>query len=187
MSKVAVLLADGFEPVEALAPVDCMRRAGIEANTVAVTANRRVTAAQSIQVEADYSLEDIDFDHYDAILVPGGSVGVENLKACDGLQEPLENFMHHKHVFTICAGPTVLGKLNLLDGYRYTCYPECEATLPADGYEGGPGVVVDKNLVTASGPGQALVFGIACVRALRGKDVAEKVAQDMLIKCRFSE
>lgn len=179
--KVAVMLANGFEPVEAIAPVDAMRRAGLAVTTMSIHPTTRVQAAQDVVVEADQTLSETDLMAFDAILIPGGSQGVENLKACKELSAALPDFMANKYVFSICAGPTVLNVLGLLEGKKATCYPGCEVGFPAGTYQEGLGVVVDNNLVTASGPGQALAFGIACVDALLGGAVAHEIASGMLI------
>ena len=181
MKKVAIMLGDGFEPIEVMAPADALRRGGAEVTLVSVMANLDVTAAQDITVKADKVVEDVDFDSFDMIVVPGGSVGVENLKKCDELGFALQTFMsHHKLVGSICAGPTVLAELGLLDGRKATCYPGCETDFPQGVYQEGIGVVRDDNLITASGPGQALEFGIELLRALKGDADGEAVAKAML-------
>lgn len=181
--KVAVMLGDGFEPVEAIAPIDCMRRAGINASAVSVMESKDVLAAQDIKVVADAQVDEVDLVGFDCIVVPGGSVGVENLKASKPLADALRLFMEqNRHVAAICAGPTVLNELGLLEGRKATCYPGCEAGFPEGVYQNLSGVVVDGNLITASGPGQALDFGIAVTKALCGDTVADDVASGMLIK-----
>ena len=183
MEKLAaVMLGDGFEPVEALAPVDVLRRGGVKVDTVSVMDGRQVTSAQGITLYADDGVEDVDLMGFDLIVVPGGSVGVENLAKCEPLAAALRAFMAEgRLVASICAGPTILADLGLLEGRTATCYPGCEGGFPAGAYVGGPTVHRDGNLVTASGPGQALDFGVAALRALAGDAVADQVAKDMLI------
>lgn len=181
--KVAVMLGEGFEPIEAIAPTDCMRRAGLEVELVSVMPSVQVKSAQNVVVEAEALDENLDLEDFDMIVVPGGSLGVENLKKSEKLAQALKGFMaKDKHVASICAGPTVLNGLGLLEGRKVTCYPGCEAGFPDGAYQPGYGVVVDRNLITASGPGQALDFGIAIVKALCGDDAADQVASGMLMK-----
>lgn len=181
--KVAVMLGEGFEPIEAIAPVDCMRRAGIEVELVSVMPSVQVKSAQGIVVEAEALDENMDLSTFDAIVIPGGGLGVDNLKKSDKLSKALvESMAVGRHVAAICAGPTVLNELGLLEGRKVTCYPGCEEGFPQGVYLPGQSVVVDENLITASGPGQALEFGIAIVRALCGDDVADQVASSMLVR-----
>lgn len=180
--KVAVMLGDGFEPVEAVAPVDALRRGGVEVTTVSVMADRLVTAAQGVPVMADAQVEDIAFDDFDMIVVPGGSGGVQNLSKCQPLLDALKSFAERdKFIGSICAGPTILAGLHLLDGCKATCYPGCQTDFPEGVYQEIYGVVHDSNLITASGPGQALAFGIELLRALEGDGTAETVAKGMLL------
>lgn len=181
--KVAMMLGEGFEPIEAIAPVDCMRRAGLEVELVSVMPSVQVKSAQNVVVEAEALDENLDLEDFDMIVVPGGSLGVENLKKSEKLAQALKDFMaKDKHVASICAGPTVLNGLGLLEGRKVTCYPGCETGFPDGAYQPGYGVVVDRNLITASGPGQALDFGIAIVKALCGDNAADQVASGMLMK-----
>lgn len=183
MKRAAIMLGDGFEPIEAMAPADALRRGGVEVTLVSVMGRTNVTAAQDIAVEADALVEDVDLDAFDMIVMPGGSGGVENLDKCDALAIALQAFMSRdKLVGSICAGPTVLAKLGLLDGRRATCYPGCETGFPQGVYQECLGVVRDGSLITASGPGQALAFGIELLRALEGDEVANGIASDMLFQ-----
>ena len=95
--------------------------------------------------------------------------------------EALPHFMAHKFVFSICAGPTILNELGLLKGRKATCYPGCEDGFPAGVYQEDEDIVIDGNLVTAAGPGQALKFGIKCIKVIAGKDKAQPVAKSMLV------
>lgn len=179
--KLAMMLGEGFEPLEVVAPTDALRRGGVDVTTVSVMPTTTVTAAQDISVIADVQVNDVDLLEFDAICVPGGSVGVDYLNKCEKLAEVLPVFMNDnaRTVASICAGPTVLNKLGLLEGRIATCYPGCEVDFPAGTYP-GQGVYTDGNLVTASGPGYALAFGIEILKKLMGQNVADDVAQGML-------
>lgn len=181
MSKtVAVMLGDGFEPVEVVAPVDAMRRAGLDVTLISVSNDLDVEAAQDITLKADRIVSDVDLMDFDMIMVPGGSGGVENLSKCEPLKTALVNYMKEgKWVASICAGPTILANLGLLEGYSATCYPGAQTNFPEGVYR-ELCVITDRNLITASGPGFALEFGKAIVEALVGKDKANEVASGML-------
>ncbi len=181
-NKVAMLIADGTEPIEALAPIDILRRGGVDAQLISIM-GPKVVLAHNIIVEAEGTINDIDLSGYDMIVVPGGSVGVENLGACEPVRRALAQFMQDgRFVASICAGPMILAELGLLAGRTATCYPGCEGGFPQGAYVEGPTVVVDDNLITASGPGVALDFGVALLRALKGDALSDGIAGDMLMR-----
>ncbi len=181
-SKVAIFVADGTEPLEALAPIDALRRGGVDAQLVS-TMGPEVVFAHGVVAKADKIITEVDLDSYDMLVVPGGSVGVENLGACQPVKDALVRALGAGHkVASICAGPMILADLGLLKGRKATCYPGCEGGFPEGSYVAGPTVVVDNNLITASGPGVALDFGIAMLRALEGDEVADSVASGMLVQ-----
>lgn len=179
--KAAIFIGDGTEPVEAIGPADVLARGGVKVDLVSVMADTEVRLAQNVCANADILEARFNPDEYDVIIVPGGSVGVDNLSRSGVLADALRKFMGEgRNVASICAGPTLLNGLELLDGYKVTCYPGCQTGFPADAYQDVRGVVVDRNLVTASGPGQALGFGIAILRQLMGDEVADAVKSGML-------
>ena len=183
MASVAVALADGAEPLEVVAPVDALRRGGVDVTLVSVGSKLDVEAAQGVTIKADALLADTDLSKADVLMVPGGSVGVENLGKCKPFTDELCSRMKDgRHVAAICAGPTILADLHLLEGRRAVCYPGCETGFPDGVYQAGVDVCVDGNLITATGPGTALAFGLAVLKELKGEDVAADVAQGMLVK-----
>ena len=183
MKIVALMVADGSEPIEVMAPVDALRRGGAEVTLLSVMGRLDLVAAHGIALTADALVEDVDLSDFAMIVVPGGSLGVENLGKSELLAEALQSFMTRDRLLgAICAGPIVLASLGLLDGKKATCYPGCEDVFPEGSYTGEIGVVVDGNLITASGPGQALPFGIELLRALSGDASADEVASDMLLR-----
>ena len=178
----AIMLGEGFEPVEVIAPADALRRAGVAVTLVSTMGEAVVEAAHGIRVTADALEADVDLGAFDMLVVPGGSLGVENLAKSDALAAALrERMADGRLVGAICAGPTILADLGLLEGRRAVCYPGCEEGFPAGAYQAGVDVCVDGGLVTATGPGKALDFGIALVRAVAGDAVADEVAADMLM------
>lgn len=182
-SKVGYLVADGSEPVEVIAPVDVLRRGGVEVVLVSIMGQLDVELAQDVRVKADALVEDVNlFEDFDMVVVPGGSRGVENLDKCEAVAKALTERMNEDRlVASICAGPTILAKLGLLEGRRAVCYPGCETDFPEGSYQPGVDVCVDRNLITATGPGTALPFGKMMLHVLEGEQKADEVMEGMLL------
>lgn len=181
MAKVAILLADGFETIEALAPADVLTRAGHEVSLVTINEQPHVTTAHGIGVDCDATIEAYDFDACDLVVLPGGMPGTTNLRANERVCELTREFLAHKKLGAICAAPSILAELGLLEGRTATCYPGCEGAFPAGVRPDELGVYTDGNLVTASGPGLAVDFGLALLELLDGPAAAKDVARGMLI------
>ncbi|OQA56282.1 MAG: Chaperone protein YajL [Candidatus Omnitrophica bacterium ADurb.Bin277] len=183
MPKTAVvLLAEGFEEIEAIAPVDILRRAGIRV-TLAGVSSPMVKSSRDVGVQSDEMLKDIK-DLPDAVIVPGGLPGSVNLAKSAETGDFLRKMNRAgKLIAAICAAPsTVLSPLGILDGKRATCYPGCEADFsPAVRYS-SERVVADGSIITSQGPGTAMEFGLAIVTFLAGKEVAGTLREKMLIK-----
>jgi 4-methyl-5(b-hydroxyethyl)-thiazole monophosphate biosynthesis len=189
--KVCVLLAEGFEEVEALTPVDYLRRAGIETVTVAVGGGRTVTGARKIQVVADTTLEEWlrqeETSEWDAVILPGGMPGSANLAASDETGGLLEEMAATgKWICAICAAPAVvLAPLNLLSNRKYTCYPGMEEKVRDAVWAEGR-VVIDENpdgggFITSRSAGCAGSFAIAIISKLLGEAEGIKVAQSVFL------
>jgi len=179
MSKrVLCVLADGFEEIEALTPVDLLRRAGAEVVLASLTPERLVTGRCQVVVRADVALADVLHDTFDLLFLPGGP-GVAALRA-DGRPARLaaEFAQAGKPVAAICAAPTVLADAGLLTGKRFTAhfsvYDELPAALPAER------VVEDGALITSRGAGTALDFGLALVQRLFGEEKRKEVAGSIM-------
>lgn len=181
MAKVAILLADGFETIEALAPADVLRRAGEDVSLVTINALPHVTTAHGIGIDCDATLDEYDFGACNLIVLPGGMPGTTNLRANERVCELTRKFMSEKRLGAICAAPSILAELGLLDGRVATCYPGCEGAFPAGVRPEELGVYTDDNLVTASGPGFAVDFGLALLELLEGAEAAQRVAAGMLV------
>lgn len=181
MSSVAILLADGCEPIEALAPADVLRRGGVEVCLVSINDTTRVDAAHGISVVADDTLAAHDFSGCDLVVLPGGMPGTTNLRANDRVCELARDFMAGRKLGAICAAPSILAELGLLEGRVATCYPGCEGAFPEGVRPEELGVYTDGNLVTASGPGFAVEFGLELLALLEGDEAAERVAAGMLV------
>ena len=184
MKNVYVCLATGFEEIEALTPVDILRRAGIYAKLVSITGNEIVTGARNINVKADLLFENIDKNWADILVLPGGMPGTTNLLAYEPLMALVKEYNENKkNIAAICAAPTILGKIGLLEGKKATCYPGMEADLI--GAEAKTdSVVVDGNIITSRGMGTALDFSLELLSIMTGskeeaKSMAEKVVYDI--------
>lgn len=179
MSRIYVFFADGFETVEALAPVDVMRRAGIDVVTVSIMGRKDVVSAQSVTVTADELYENLSFDDADALVLPGGGVGTDNLSAHEPLRALLVDACSRGLlVAAICAAPMVFGRIGILKGKRATCYPGCEGDLFGAEYTAAA-VEQDGNIMTACGPGASFDFGFAIVKEFCGADVVEALRSQM--------
>lgn len=183
MAKTAlVILAEGFEEVEAIAPVDFLRRAGVRVLLAGLT-ERQVKGSRKIGVEADILLRDLE-GMPDAVILPGGIPGATHL-AQSGEVAALVKKMNAegKIVAAICAAPAVvLAPLGILDGKKATCYPGCESDFSNTTTHSQERVVVDGNIITSQGPGTALEFSFAIALKLVGREMAETVRGKMLIK-----
>lgn len=179
MSKIYMFLADGFETVEALAPVDVMRRAGLQVVTVSIMGRKEVLSAQDVNVAADILFEDCDFTDADAVVLPGGSVGTENMSAHTPLRAVVDRMNNQgKLVAAICAAPMVFGRMGILNGRKATCYPGCEGDLAGAEYTAAT-VQNDGNIITACGPGVSFDFGFAIVEYFCGVSMVETLRSQM--------
>ena len=172
---IALLLAHGFEEVEALTPVDLLRRAGLDVRLVGVGATV-VQGGHGIRVEADTTLDDLDIDQVEGLILPGGGEGTENLARSKGVLDLVrELFARGNLVAAICAAPAVvLQGTGVLKGRRVTCYPGFEDRLSGCSFLEDR-VVVDGNLVTSRGPGTAAEFSLALIEILVDRGAAEEI------------
>ena len=179
MAKVYVFLADGFEDVEALIPIDVLRRGGVEVVTVSTTEFPLVESAHGVNIEADIQFEQSDYQDADLLMLPGGMPGASNLNDHEGVKEALlAQAQAGKLVSAICAAPLVLGGLGLLKGKRATCYPGFEETLTGAEYTAEL-VTVDGNIVTGEGPAAAFPYAYTLLAMLTDEQTARGVAEGM--------
>lgn len=180
MGTIYEFLADGFEDVEALAPVDIMRRAGLKVTTVSIMGRKTVETAHQVRVEADKLFEEADFSDLEMIVLPGGMPGAANLSAHAGLHALIESaYKAGKPLTAICAGPMVYGKMGLLKGHRATCYPGFEKYLEGAEYTGAL-VEVDGPFTTGKGPAACFALGYAIVERFCGKEKVAELKAGML-------
>lgn len=179
---VYVLLGTGFEEIEALTPVDLLRRAGIEVLTVGVN-GKIVKGSHGIGVEADIELSEMDLTAMDMIVLPGGLGGVASVRASEGAMNALKfGWENGKYVAAICAGPTVLADLGITDGKKATCYPGCEADMGSANMAKDEACVVDGRLITGTSAGCAVKFALTLVQTLAGAEKARQVAEQIVIR-----
>lgn len=160
---IYLFLADGFEEIEAVAPLDLLRRAGLFVQTVSIYDSRRsVCGAHKLKLEADLALPEA-IGLPDMAILPGGGVGVQNFKQSEDLRKLLLTYHRQGVPFgAICAAPTLLSDLGILEGRRTSCYPDCREQIE-DGVYVQEAVCVEEGLITSRGPGTALEFGLALV------------------------
>ncbi len=180
MSQVAVLLADGFEEIEAVTIVDVLRRADVQVRTLALK-NKSVRGAHGITMEADALLEQEHSRNWDLVVLPGGQPGANTLRDDPRVASLIERQLgQNRKVAAICAAPIALGAHGMLKGRRATCYPGFEDQLHEAKLTLDP-VVVDQDITTSRGPGTAMSFALSLVEQLKGKSQADAIRKGMLL------
>ena len=178
---VYLLLGTGFEEVEAIAPLDLMRRAGIEVLSVGVT-GKTVVGSHGIGIEADITIDQMDLTNLEMIILPGGLGGVASARASQSALDALSfAWENGKYVAAICAGPTVLADLHITDGKNAVCYPGCETGM-GNANVGCAAAVRDGNLITGASAGTSIPFALELIRALKGDEIANKVKDQIVIR-----
>ena len=183
--KAIVLMADGFEEVEAITPIDYLRRAGIEVSAVSISDSLTVTGKWTgIKLTVDAKLSEIagKTGAYDAVILPGGMQGAANLAACAEAGTLIKEMAAGgKLIAAICASPAlVLSALGIIKGKNFTCYPGMEEKV-TDAKWSGDRVVTDGNIITSRGAGTAGEWAVAIIKKLTDKTTAEKIAQTVLL------
>ena len=166
-----IFLDNGFEEIEAITTIDLLRRAGIQLTTVSVVEHELVLGAHNIAVKADAIFENVDFSDAEMLILPGGATHlIDKKELCELL---IEHNKQDKLIAAICAAPSVLGRLGLLQGKQATCYPGFEEYL-GESYIDGL-VVESKNIITAKGPGLSSDFAFCIIEKLVGSEIADQV------------
>jgi 4-methyl-5(b-hydroxyethyl)-thiazole monophosphate biosynthesis len=182
MKTACVLLAEGFEEVEAITPIDYLRRAGIDVRVLGVS-GRTVVGSHDIKIDADQGPEGLTGD-YDCVVLPGGGRGADNLAASPSVVELVRRqFRAGKLVAAICAAPAVVlhGACGILQGRRFTCFPGLESKVTGASFSEDR-VVVDGNLITSRSAGTAGEFSAAIAQALVGADASRELAGKVLLR-----
>lgn len=185
--KVALFLADGCEEIEALTVADLLYRSGISCTTVSVMGQRTITSSHKIVITADTTIEEIDPEDYSMLVLPGGIPGTPNLAACPKLMEAVTSFAGRegdgKAVAAICAAPSILANLGILNGKEATCNPCVNETLEEKGaHRTESPAVTCGNVITSRGMGTAIDFGLAIVAYYKGDKAAKSLAGKILYR-----
>ena len=179
--KAAIHLAEGFEEIEAITTTDILRRAEIETLIVSVSGRRTVTGSHKITVICDQVFDEIDYNEYDIIILPGGMPGSKNLNSHSGLKKIIKQFYAEgKFIAAICAAPMVLGNLGLLKGKEVVCYPGFESYLP-NSVISEDIVIQSDNIITAKGPGATIEFALKIIEVLKGEDISKKIRKSLMM------
>ena len=179
---VYMLLGTGFEETEAIAPLDLLRRAGVEVKTVGIN-GKIVYGSHKIGVEADMELKDLDIADLEMVILPGGLGGVASIRASQEAMDVVRwAYENGKYTAAICAGPTVLADLGITDGKNATCYPGCEDDMGTAVMAENKAAVIDGKLITGTSAGCAVPFGLALIEVLKGREEAERIAKQIVIR-----
>ena len=178
---VYMLLGTGFEETEAIAPLDLLRRAGVAVTTVGLS-GKIIYGSHGIGVEADIEIGQLDLTNLEMIVLPGGLGGVTSIRGCQAAMDAIRfAYENGKYTAAICAGPTVLADLGIVNGKNATCYPGCEGGMgSANMVEAA--AVTDGKLITGASAGCAVPFGLALIAALKGQEEADRIAQQIVIR-----
>ena len=175
--KVLVPLAEGFEEIEATTVVDVLRRAGMDV-VVAGIPGTYIKGSRKMQIVADRKLEDVRPSDFDAIVLVGGDPGYKNLGRSNTIMDTIREFnSKEKTIAAICAAPSILGKVGILNERRATIYPGMEREIPRPR---GRKVEVDGHIITSQGPGTAMEFSLAIVEKLAGADKAKLLRKQLV-------
>lgn len=177
MVKVLVPLAEGFEEIEATTVIDVLRRAGVDVVTAGIPGSV-VKGSRNVQLTTDKKLSDIDPEDFEALVLVGGYPGYVNLGKTQKVMSIITSFNEQqKLIAAICAAPTILAKVGILEDRKATVYPGMEKELP---YPRDDKIVVDENIVTSQGPGTAMPFALKLIEILVDKGKAKAVKEDLV-------
>lgn len=171
---VVVFLADGFEECEGLLVVDILRRAGLKTIMASIMGHKTVVSSRGIEIQADALAEYVDFDSAKMIVLPGGRLGTENLSKNELVLSKCKEFASDKQLAAVCAAPSILASLGLLNGKRATCHPDFENQM-GDAVLTGDSVVRSENIITGQGLGVTIPFALEIVKVLVSEEVADKI------------
>ena len=182
MSKVLVPVANGNEDIETITIIDVLRRGGIDVTVASIHDTKNIELARGCKVEADVLLTDVAEQMFDAVALPGGIPGAENLRDCALLVDILEKHdIEDALLAAVCASPAVVfGTHGFVVEKQATCYPGFEDGLTGAEYIADQPVVMDGNILTSQGPATAIVFSLTILGNLEGYETAQKVADGLL-------
>ncbi len=180
MAKALIFLAPGHEEVEMLTVVDMLRRAKISIDMVSITDTLEVTSSHNVTIKADKLFSEADFSEAEMLILPGGLPGTPNLLAYEPLTAKLKEFNEAgKLLAAVCAAPTILANLGILNGHKATCYPDYADKLSGAIYEKKP-VVRDGNIITSRGMGTCIDFASEIIAALDSEETAASIKNKII-------
>ena len=175
---IYIFFAPGFEESEAVVTLDLLRRAEIEVKSVSISGDKAVTGSHDISVICDLSEGELDLSGLTGIVLPGGMPGTLNLEKSQTVRTATQHCARSGLLIAaICAAPSILGRMGLLAGKRYTCYPGFEQAI--EGHYTGARTERDGNIITGKGPGCTTAFALEIIRAIKGGQVADKVEDNL--------
>ena len=178
---VYMFLGTGFEETEAIAPLDLLRRAGVAVTTVGLN-GKIIYGSHGIGVVADIEIGELNLSDLEMVILPGGLGGVASIRSCQAAMDAVRYAWENgKYTAAICAGPTVLADLGIVNNKNATCYPGCEGQMgSANMIEAA--AVTDGKLITGTSAGCAVSFGLALIAALKGQEEADRIAKQIVIR-----
>ena len=179
---VVVFLADGFEECEGLLVVDLLRRAGLKVVTASIMGRREVVSSREIMITADCLAENVKFEKARLILLPGGRIGTDNLRKSTIVQKQCVEFAKNKWVAAVCAAPSLLAELDLLQGKKATVHPDFEDKMSGVVLTAA-NVTIDGNIITGKGLGTTIPFALEIIKMLVNEKTAQKVAKSICYDC----
>ncbi len=173
--QIGVFFGERFEEVEAITPVDILKRAGHNVLTVSVGHSHHVCGSHGAMVKTDFCIDEVGLDNFDVLILPGGP-GYKNLEKCSPLMKRVQSFNKKgKLLCAICAAPTIFGRLGILADKKATCFPGMEADLFDATYTGDE-ATWDGNIITGRSAGCATAFALRIIEAIDGVEAAKKMA-----------
>ncbi|OHD38827.1 MAG: hypothetical protein A2015_06915 [Spirochaetes bacterium GWF1_31_7] len=180
--NVLTVLADGCEESEMVTVVDILRRAQISV-TLASLKNKIVIGGHDISIVSDLLVSEVDLDLYDGIFLPGGGTGVENIIADSKVLSIVKKFYNDKKwIIAICAAPSILEKIGIMDNKSFTIYPSMKDAV-IHGYYKEDKVVVDGTVITSRGMGTSIDLGLKLVEIFRNKELSDKIKKSIVYSC----
>ena len=176
MSQAIVFLADGFEECEGLLVVDLLRRAGVEVITASIMGRKEIVSSHHITILADTLAENVDYGKADMLILPGGMPGTAYLGEHDIVKSQCLSFAKNRYVAAICAAPSILAGLGMLEGKDATCHTAFEGKM-AGANVTGKSVAVSGNIITGQALGAAIPFALELIKVLVDNETAAKVAE----------
>ena len=179
--KGLLVLFNEIEDSEALSTVALLRRAKIQIDTVTQTSNQEIKTAYGTRVKADYHLDQLDYTKYDFLVIAGGPYVSKIIETEKKLPEIIQHFYkENKVIAAICAAPRFLGKLGILDGKNFTCFPGCEKDMPKGNYMPNRKAITDGKIITGRSAGAVIEFTYNIIEKLKNKEAAERLLNEII-------